>query len=74
MDKRAGTKLRESNREKMTIIEHDADVFIENPDGTAGKLLHRPKRKIDQRKYRCILGECDSVCPKNNVESRNNIR
>lgn len=41
MDKRAGTKLRESDRDKTTIIDHDADVFIENPDGSPGKLLIR---------------------------------
>jgi hypothetical protein len=50
MDKRAGTKLRESDRAKMTIIDHDADVFIENPDGTAGKLLIRfRKNKLTQK-------------------------
>ena len=53
MDKRAGKKLTESDRNKMTIIDHDADVFIENPDGTPGKLLIRfrkgklTKAKID---------------------------
>ena len=41
MDKRAGKKLTEADRKKMTIIDHDADVFIENPDGTPGKLLIR---------------------------------
>jgi hypothetical protein len=41
MDKRSGKKLTESDRKKMTIIDHDADVFIENPDGTPGKLLIR---------------------------------
>jgi hypothetical protein len=41
MEKRANSKLKESDRKKMTIIDHDADVFIENPDGTAGKLLIR---------------------------------
>ena len=41
MEKRANSKLTESDRKKMTIIDHDADVFIENPDGTAGKLLIR---------------------------------
>jgi hypothetical protein len=39
MDKRAGTKLTEKDRENITIIDHDADVFIETPDGTPGKLL-----------------------------------
>jgi hypothetical protein len=41
MDKRAGKKLTEADRKKITIIDHDADVFIENPDGTPGKLLIR---------------------------------
>jgi hypothetical protein len=41
MEKRANSKLTESDRKKMTIIDHDADVFIENPDGTPGKLLIR---------------------------------
>ena len=41
IDKRAGKKLTEADRKKMTIIDHDADVFIENPDGTPGKLLIR---------------------------------
>jgi hypothetical protein len=44
MDKLAGKKLTESDRKKMTIIDHDADVFIENPDGTPGKLLIRYRK------------------------------
>jgi hypothetical protein len=41
MDKRSSTKLTEADRNNMTIIDHDADVFIENPDGSPGKLLIR---------------------------------
>jgi hypothetical protein len=50
MDKRAGSKLTETDRKKMTIIDHDADVFIENPDGSPGKLLIRfRKNKLTQK-------------------------
>ena len=41
INKREGKKLTEADRKKMTIIDHDADVYIENPDGTPGKLLIR---------------------------------
>jgi hypothetical protein len=53
IEKRAGKKLTESDRKNFTIIDHDADVFIENPDGSPGKLLVRfrkgklTKSKID---------------------------
>lgn len=50
MEKRANSKLTESDRKKMSIIDHDADVFIENPDGTPGKLLIRfRKNKLTQK-------------------------
>jgi hypothetical protein len=50
MDKRASTKLTEKDRENITIIDHDADVFIENPDGTPGKLLIRyRKNKLSKK-------------------------
>jgi hypothetical protein len=50
MDKRAASKLTEADRKKMTILDHDADVFIENPDGTPGKLLIRfRKNKLTQK-------------------------
>lgn len=45
MNKRKGQKLTEADREKITIIDHDADVFIENPDGTPGKLLIRFRKE-----------------------------
>jgi hypothetical protein len=41
MEKRASSKLTEADRKKIKIIDHDADVFIENPDGSPGKLLIR---------------------------------
>ena len=51
IDKRASTKLTEKDREKMTIIDHDADVFIEGPDGQANKLLIRfRKNKLSKEK------------------------
>jgi len=51
MDKRAGKKLTEADRKKITILDHDADVFIENPDGSAGKLLIRfRKNKLSKEK------------------------
>jgi hypothetical protein len=50
MDKRADSKLTEADRKKMKIIDHDADVFIENPDGSPGKLLIRyRKNKLTEK-------------------------
>jgi hypothetical protein len=46
MDKRATTKLTEKDRKNMTIIDHDADVFLEN-----GKMLIRyRKNKLSKEK------------------------
>ena len=51
IDKRASTKLTEKDREKITIIDHDADVFIEGPNGLANKLLIRfRKNKLSKEK------------------------
>lgn len=38
IDKRASTKLTENDRENMTILDHNADVFIEGSNGQANKL------------------------------------
>lgn len=46
IDKRAGKKLTEADRKKMFIIDHDADVFLEN-----GKMLIRfRKNKLSKDK------------------------
>jgi hypothetical protein len=41
IDKRAGKKLTDADRKNMTIIDHDADVFLEN-----GKLLIRFRKNM----------------------------
>ena len=44
IDKRAGSKLTEKDRKNMFIIDHDADVFLE--DGT---MLIRFRKKLEQQ-------------------------
>lgn len=46
IDKRAASKLTEADRKKMTIIDHDADVFLENGD----LLIRFRKNKLDKEK------------------------
>ena len=53
IDKRAASKLTEKDRKKITIIDHDADVFLE--DGSM--LIRFRKNKLNKTRRKKLLRE-----------------